>query len=107
MTPAEASERMRARLARPWPARSDVEERAAIALADDPDRELLVVDRTSPHAGRTVRLFVRVHEKDRVSFDRKPPRRIRGWHSGYVRELRDVDRLLHQMRARIADPKAK
>lgn len=102
MSPEEALVRIRTRWSRPAPDRFDVEERAAIRLEDDPDREVLVLELSSRVVGSHLRLFVRVHEEDRVRWGHgKTPRLIRGWHSGYVQELGDVDRILDGLTPRL------
>lgn len=80
----------------------DVEERAAIRLEDEPGREVRVLARPAATAPAHVRLFVRVGEEDRVKWGKgKAHRLVRGWHSGYVHELADVDRILDGLSRRL------
>lgn len=102
MTPEEAIAGMRSRWAMPAPDVLDVEERAAIRLADGPYREVLVLARRAAAAPAHVRMFVRVTEEDRVKWGKgKTHRLVRGWHSGYVHELADVDRILDGLSRRL------
>jgi len=93
---ANALVRFRARWSAPMVDQADVEERAAIRLEED-EREVLVLTRPPE-----VRLFVRAPELDRVQWG-KPPRLHRGWRSGYVHELADVDRILDGLVARLSE----
>lgn len=110
MTADEALERIRARWfdRPPPPAVSDVEERAALRLRDALEREVLV--HVNPTVtGPVVRLFARLPELDEVSWPngkRRHPVLKRGWHSGYVHELADVDRVLDGVPARLAEAAA-
>lgn len=95
MTADEAIERVRARWwdRPPPPSVVDVEERAAVRLRDDLEREVSVHVQPTV-AGPAVRLFVRLGELDEVSWPRgrrRHPVLKRGWHSGYVHEIGDVD----------------
>lgn len=89
MTDGEAQRAMLARWAIPAPDPRDVEERAAVRLADtalDGERPIVAHHQRTAHVD-VVRLFVRLPEV--------------GWRSGYVHELPDVDRLLDRI-ARLA-----
>lgn len=98
MTVGEALEVFRARWAGPGPDRRDVEERAALRLRDS-SREFLVMDTGTERD----RLFVRIGEDDRVKWGErgKAPKLTRGWHSGYVHRLEDVDRIFDGAAARV------